>query len=118
MHWAHLYPLMYRIIRPIGLALWSIVQLTMWSIINLEVFTIPHEFWRNLADSERNGGVCQIPLEFSWLEPQPFWFPIPWAFRRNLRNLAEWSESRSLLERFPLEFQPDSMEFQWNIHST
>ncbi|EDR13466.1 uncharacterized protein LACBIDRAFT_308413 [Laccaria bicolor S238N-H82] len=63
-----------------------------------------------------------IPMETSWLEPQPFWFPIPWKFQWNPMESSGngWNlgASRNSFHRNPLEFQPDSMEFQWKVYSS
>jgi len=46
----------------------------------IKVFTLPHEFQRiPTFPSEFHG----IPMESIWLEPQPFWVPIPWKFQQN-----------------------------------
>jgi hypothetical protein len=60
-----------------------VIPMPVSELASEEVFTIPHEFWWNSEDSESNVRVHRIPLEFSWLEPQPFQFPIPWTFRQN-----------------------------------
>jgi len=47
------------------------------NIQRLEVFTLLHEFLWIPPDSEWK---VWISMESNWLEPQPFWFPIPWKF--------------------------------------
>ena len=61
-----------------------------------EVFTLLHEFlWILSGKSEFHG----ISMESNWLEPQPFWFPIPWKFRLFSKEFQQkWSESWSLPE--------------------
>jgi len=75
-----------------------------WMYLKMEVFTFPHEFRRNPADSERNVGIL---MESRWLKPQPFWFPIPLKFQWNpTESDGIWwkqPESGSLREQFPLE---------------
>ena len=59
--------------------------------------------WRSLLSPMSSGGIRWIPtgmLEFKesiWLEPQPFWFSIPWNFQRNLTESSgiSWNPGAS-----------------------
>jgi hypothetical protein len=65
-----------------------------------EVFTIPHEFWWIPSGMSESARIC--------------WNSVGWSLSHSgfqfhghsdgiCRNLAEWLESGSLLEQFPLE---------------
>jgi len=70
-----------------------------------EVFTIPHEFQRIPSGMLEFHGIL---MESRWLEPQPFWFPMPLKFQWNLtessRNGQNPGASQNSFHWNPLEF--------------
>ena len=82
--------------------------------------------WRSLLSPMSSGRIHRIPTEMSefhgiltesiWLEPQPFWFSIPWNFQQNPTESSgiSWNlgASGNGFHWNPLEF-PYFGEFQW-----
>jgi len=84
------------------------------SFPHLEVFTLPHEFQQILTfPSEFHG----IPTESIWLEPQPFWVPIPWKFQQNLMESTgiSWNLEPPRMTSIGIHWNPpESAGNDWN----